>query len=735
MIFRRSLVREMTVQALALFLVLLGILFTNLMLRLLALAAGGTVAPEGLVALLGFNALFYFNILVSVTVFTTVLLTLVRWYRDSEMIVWLSSGVGLADCLRPILFFAAPFFLVIAGLSLFLSPWAMQRKLEYERQLESRDEIALITPGLFREFGRANLVVFVESVNTFDGSIKNVFLQSVEDGKDATTVARSGALQVAPNGDRFIVLDDGRRYEGKPGSADFRVIEFGTLGRRIEPAELRALPSSTKAIPTADADGPRRADGARGALLADLDSHRVDRADVPRRPLGLREPAHRHVVQHHWRGLPLHALQQLPQHRAELHRPGEARVPARARHSARDRNRPRARALRTSAVAVRAVHAVAAGKGDARRRMKTLVRYIGREVLTAILLIFTALVALFAFFDLIHELGSVGKGGYTITAALLFVGLQLPSRMYELFPVSTLIGTLFALAQLVASSEYTVMRVSGASLLQVTWALFRIGIPLSIVTFLAGEFVAPQAALLSQRVRAQSLGDTTRVVAQQFKSGFWFKQDQTYVNIRSVLADLSIVGVSIYEFDNDFRLRNMRTAESGTFTGNGHWRLKNGPRDGDRDDRHQGDRFRYLHVGYGAASVAADGVPGRAGEARAQHVVGEHAAARRQYAEDDALRDRVLEQGLLSSRRAGDDDRRAAFFLFPAAAGRRRLPHLLGDDARPHVLPHGPDLFEPRGTERLAGTLLGRVPARRVRRADGGDAVVARTAVGRRVVA
>jgi lipopolysaccharide export system permease protein len=207
--------------------------------------------------------------------------------------------------------------------------------------------------------------------------------------------------------------------------------------------------------------------------------------------------------------------------------------------------------------------------------MKTLTRYVGREVLTAILLIFTALVALFAFFDLIHELGSVGKGGYTITTALLFVGLQLPSRMYELFPVSTLIGTLFALAQLVASSEYTVMRVSGASLFQVGWALLRIGIPLSIVTFLAGEFVAPQAALLSQQVRAQAMGDTSKIVAQQFKSGFWFKQDQTYVNIRSVLGDLSIAGISIYEFDRDFRLRNLRTAETGTFTGNGHWRLKN----------------------------------------------------------------------------------------------------------------------------------------------------------------
>jgi lipopolysaccharide export system permease protein len=206
--------------------------------------------------------------------------------------------------------------------------------------------------------------------------------------------------------------------------------------------------------------------------------------------------------------------------------------------------------------------------------MKTLTRYIGREVLASILLIFSALVMLFAFFDLIHELGDVGRGGYTLTAALLFVALQLPARMYELFPVATLIGTLFGLAQLVSSSEYTVMRASGASLLQVGWALIRIGIPLAIVTFLAGEYVAPQAAFLSQKVRAQARGDTTRVVAQQFQSGFWFKQDQTFVNIRSVLADLTLVGVRIYEFDNELRLKLVRNSESGSFTGNGQWRLK-----------------------------------------------------------------------------------------------------------------------------------------------------------------
>jgi len=250
MIYRRSLVREMTATAMALFIVLLAILFTNLVLRLLSRAAGGAVAPDGILALLGFNALFYLNILLSVALFLTVLLTLSRWYRDSEMIVWFTSGLSLTAWLRPILLFAAPFVLAIVVLSLFLSPWAEQRKLEYERQLESRDDISLVTPGLFREFPRANLVVFVESINPLTQTVRNVFLHSVEEKQDATTVAARGKLETMPNGDRFIVLEDGRRYQGTPGKADYRVVEFERLGRRIEPAEVRAIPFSSKAMPT-----------------------------------------------------------------------------------------------------------------------------------------------------------------------------------------------------------------------------------------------------------------------------------------------------------------------------------------------------------------------------------------------------------------------------------------------------------------------------------------------------
>ena len=204
--------------------------------------------------------------------------------------------------------------------------------------------------------------------------------------------------------------------------------------------------------------------------------------------------------------------------------------------------------------------------------MRTLKRYIGRDVLFATLLVFGGLIALFAFFDLIHELGDVGRGDYTISRALLYVTLHLPSRLYELFPVAALIGTLFAIAQLVANSEYTVMRASGMSLARVAWSVLRVGLPLAAATFLAGEYVAPPAERLAQTVR--NAGDS-RVVAQQFSSGFWFKQDLTFVNIRTVLADMTLSGIRMYEFSDDLRLKAVRVAQSGVFVGNGQWKLLN----------------------------------------------------------------------------------------------------------------------------------------------------------------
>ena len=168
----------------------------NLVLRLLARAAGGAVAPDGILALLGFNALFYLNILLSVALFLTVLLTLTRWYRDSEMIVWFTSGQSLdrvpeAD---PAVRGAVPGRDRRAVAVPVAVGRAAQARVRATARV-ARRALDPARPGLFREFKRANLVVFVESINTFDGTIRNVFLQSIDDGKDATTVARIARLE------------------------------------------------------------------------------------------------------------------------------------------------------------------------------------------------------------------------------------------------------------------------------------------------------------------------------------------------------------------------------------------------------------------------------------------------------------------------------------------------------------------------------------------------------------
>ena len=203
--------------------------------------------------------------------------------------------------------------------------------------------------------------------------------------------------------------------------------------------------------------------------------------------------------------------------------------------------------------------------------MKTLQRYLGREILLSTLLFFTALLMLYAFFDLIHELGKLGNADYQLGKILIYVLLNLPGHVYELFPIAALIGTLFALTQLVANSEYTVMRCAGASLGQIAWSLLRVGLVFVVLAFLIGEYLAPHAEQIAQKVRLQA---TKNVVAQQFRTGFWLKIDQSFVNIRTVLPDNTLLGVRIFEFAEGSHLKSIRAAEVGSFLGQDQWRLK-----------------------------------------------------------------------------------------------------------------------------------------------------------------
>ena len=202
--------------------------------------------------------------------------------------------------------------------------------------------------------------------------------------------------------------------------------------------------------------------------------------------------------------------------------------------------------------------------------MKIIRRYLSAEITTSTLLVFAALLMLLALFDLIHELGEIGKGSYRLPHIFAYVLLSVPGHIYELFPIAALIGTLFALAQLVANSEYTVMRVSGVSIPRMALTLVEVGLLFSVLTFVIGEFIAPPAEQFAQQLRAKAI---TGVIAQEFRSGLWVKDDRSFVNVAQVLPESVLQGVKIYEFDPDHRLRRISLAQRAEYRQGNTWRL------------------------------------------------------------------------------------------------------------------------------------------------------------------
>lgn len=249
-IFYRSLVREFFMTGALVFSILFGIIVFTQLVRLLGESVSGLLAVDGVMALMGFSALNYLPILLSVSMFLSVLLTLTRSYRDSEMVVWFSSGIGLTRWIRPVMGFAIPVVCVIALLSFVLAPWARLKADEFKSRLDTRDDVSLATPGSFHESKQADRVFFLENVDTQNNRVGNIFVQSVQNSKEGTMVAKEGLQETAPNGDRFLVLLKGARYEGIPGQHDFKIVEFDRYAVRIDAVEAKDTQPDFKSLST-----------------------------------------------------------------------------------------------------------------------------------------------------------------------------------------------------------------------------------------------------------------------------------------------------------------------------------------------------------------------------------------------------------------------------------------------------------------------------------------------------
>lgn len=204
--------------------------------------------------------------------------------------------------------------------------------------------------------------------------------------------------------------------------------------------------------------------------------------------------------------------------------------------------------------------------------MKLLTRYLAKEIYSSVAIVFAGLLALFSFMDVIQELHDVGQGGYHLSDALIYVALIMPTHVYELFPLAGLIGAIFAIVQMANNSELMVYRSSGASLKQMIFAMLKIGMPLVLLCLLFGEVIAPPSDHLAQELSMKA--KNSQVTLKEFRSGVWVKDEHSFVNVKNVLPDTSLLNISIYEFDESYHMRAITFAKRATFDNQDQWLLE-----------------------------------------------------------------------------------------------------------------------------------------------------------------
>lgn len=233
-LFKRSVVSEITNHFSVVLSTLIVVWLSVVLVRLLGEAAAGRIGADVVIGLAAFTTIAALPIILAVSIFIGVLTTVTRNFRESEMVVWFSSGLSLLNWINPVLRVAVPVAALIAALTLFGTPWANRQIGEYRARFELRSDLSKITPGQFLETEGGARVFFVEGPTTPDGPLGQVFMRIIDPDWLTLITASSADTVVEPNGDKFLVLGPGHRYDLKPGTGQMRLAEFDAFGARIE---------------------------------------------------------------------------------------------------------------------------------------------------------------------------------------------------------------------------------------------------------------------------------------------------------------------------------------------------------------------------------------------------------------------------------------------------------------------------------------------------------------------
>lgn len=235
MIFKRSLVSELTNTAGGVFTVLFTIVMAVGMVRILSLAAGGRIDNAAVLQMVLYNILQNLSPLLTASLFIAVLVTLMRAWQDNEMVVWFSSGGrSLLAWIGPTLRFAVPIVICVGLLSIVVGPWAKAQSDVIRTQFKQRDEVNAIAPGRFIEAMGGKRVFFIEEAGQDSNEVRKIFLAESSPDKEAVVTAESGRIEVNEEGDRYVVLRNGQRYETQNDSSATRIVGFDAYGVRLD---------------------------------------------------------------------------------------------------------------------------------------------------------------------------------------------------------------------------------------------------------------------------------------------------------------------------------------------------------------------------------------------------------------------------------------------------------------------------------------------------------------------
>ncbi|RZA12820.1 MAG: LPS export ABC transporter permease LptF, partial [Lysobacteraceae bacterium] len=232
MLFHSSVRKELARSFGATLVVLVTIVMTMVLIRTLGQASRGSVNPSDVMLVMGYTVLGYLPTILSLSLFISIVGTLSRMYRDSEMVIWFSAGRGLSGFLAPLFRFSWPILLVIAVLALGAWPWANQRTQEMRDRYERRGDLDRIAPGQFQASSSGSRVFFIDK-DTADGTTgSNVFISANERGKQSVTSARTGRIDTLGD-QRFLLLRSGQRLESSDTQPDLKISEFEEYGVQI----------------------------------------------------------------------------------------------------------------------------------------------------------------------------------------------------------------------------------------------------------------------------------------------------------------------------------------------------------------------------------------------------------------------------------------------------------------------------------------------------------------------